>query len=355
VTKSAEKPVRVMIVEDSLVVRQLLAHIIGRDGRFQVVAAVPSAEEALAEVGRVKPDVISMDIRLPGMDGLEATARIMSEHPTPIVVISDAVEDASLKISMNALRAGALTVVEKPAGIASGDYERIAGTITTQLFIMSSVAVIRRRNIGEGSSRPTLAPLNEPPARIGFVALAASTGGPPALAKALDALPADFPVPVFVVQHMGAPFMEGFASWLDGLTALQVGLAIHGQTAQPGRVYVAPGAQHLAVSRGGVIHLTSDPPVGSQRPSATILFQSLARHAGPQTLGIVLTGMGDDGAAGLLDLRTAGGHTIAEHESTAVVNGMPGAAVSLKAAREILPLDLIGPRIARLVQRGAVA
>ncbi|PHR74209.1 MAG: hypothetical protein COA67_02200 [Lutibacter sp.] len=137
-----------MIVEDSLVVRELLKHIVARDPRFRVVAAVASAEEALTEIPRLQPDVISMDIRLPGMDGLEATARIMADHPTPIVVIADAVEDASLRISMNALRAGALTVVEKPAGPANASYERLADTICTQLYIMSSVPVIRRRNIG---------------------------------------------------------------------------------------------------------------------------------------------------------------------------------------------------------------
>lgn len=349
------KPVRVMIVEDSLVVRQLLAHIVGRDRRFVVAAAVASAEEALAELSRVKPDVISMDIRLPGMDGLEATARIMSEQPTPIVVIADAVEDASLKISMNALRAGALTVVEKPAGLGSGDYERIAETITTQLYIMSSVPVIRRRSIGGDVRVGPPVEANDTDGRIAYLALAASTGGPPALAKVLDALPADFGVPVFVVQHMGAPFMEGFAGWLDGLSPLRVGLAVHGETAQPGRVYVAPGDRHLAVAAGGVMRLTADPPIASQRPSATVLFQSLARHAGAQTLGVVLTGMGDDGASGLLDLRRAGGHTIAEHESTAVVYGMPAAAVNLRAAKEILPLDLIGARIVRLTERGLIA
>ncbi|MDZ4371339.1 MAG: response regulator, partial [Phenylobacterium sp.] len=194
----ARRLVRVMIVEDSLVVRQLLAHIVSRDPRFEIAAAVSSAEEALAEIGRVKPDVISMDIRLPGIDGLEATRRIMSEHPTPIVVIADAVEDAALRISMNALRAGALSVVEKPVGLATQGYEAIAQTICTQLFIMSSVPVIRRRNIGAPRDVPP-SPATEtrlhPFRRLEFVALAASTGGPPALARVLDTFPADFPAP----------------------------------------------------------------------------------------------------------------------------------------------------------------
>lgn len=347
-------PVRVMIVEDSLVVRQLLTHIIGRDPRFTVAAAVASAEEALAEIPRVRPDVISMDIRLPGMDGLEATARIMADHPTPIVVIADAVEDASLRISMNALRAGALTVVEKPAGPNSASYERLADTICTQLYIMSSVPVIRRRSIGaprdmRPEPRPVAVGAFE---RLDFLALAASTGGPPALAKVLSALPSNFPAPVLLVQHMGAAFMEGFAKWLDGLCAMPVIVAEDGVQAEAGRVYVAPGDRHLAIRSSGVLRVTTDPPVGGQRPSANVLFGALAEAAPTRTVAALLTGMGEDGAQGLSRLNQGGAHTIAEHASTAVVNGMPAAAVRLRAARDILPLDLIGPRIVQLAARG---
>ncbi len=351
---TAGAPVRVMIVEDSLVVRELLNHIVARDPRFRVVAAVASAEEALAEIPRLQPDVISMDIRLPGMDGLEATARIMSDHPTPIVVIADAVEDASLRISMNALRAGALTVVEKPAGPANASYERLADTICTQLYIMSSVPVIRRRNLG---GAPDVRPPPRPAAtgafeRLDFLALAASTGGPPALAKVVSALPSDFPAPVFIVQHMGAAFMEGFAKWLGGLTALPVSLGEDGVTAQPGCIYVAPGDSHMMVRGHGVIRISRDPPMGGQRPSANMLFGALAEAAPTRTVAALLTGMGEDGAQGLSRLAQGGAHTIAEHASTAVVNGMPGAAVRLRAARDVLPLDLIGPRIMQLAGKG---
>ncbi|WP_091737334.1 chemotaxis-specific protein-glutamate methyltransferase CheB [Phenylobacterium immobile] len=347
--------VRVMIVEDSPVVRQLLAHIIGRDSRFTVAAAVASGEEALSELGRVRPDVISMDIRLPGIDGLETTRRIMGEHPTPVVVVADAVEDASLKISMNALRAGALSVVEKPVGLGSGDYERVAQDICTQLFIMSSVPVIRRREIGGRPAASPPLPIHaaRPFAGLGYLALAASTGGPPALARVLDALPADFPAPVFIVQHMGPAFMEGFAQWLDGLSRLKVGLAVEGEVARAGQAYVAPGDHHLTVAAGGVMRLNREPAFAGQRPSANVLLRSLAKSAGAQTVGVILTGMGEDGAQGLLELRMAGGHTIVEHPSTTVVNGMPGAAARLGGAREILPLDRIGGRILDLAASGA--
>lgn len=338
-----------MIVEDSLVVRNLLAHIIARDPRLMVAAAVASGEEALREIGRVRPDVVSMDIRLPGIDGFETTARIMSEAPTPIVVIADAIED-SLKISMNALKAGALSVVEKPRGLANADYEGVSRTICDQLYIMSDVSVIRRR-----MQRPVRAATQgdvasaETPA---VLAIAASTGGPPALAKVLGDLPPDFPVPILLVQHMGAPFMEGFAAWLNTQVALDVRLARHSEVLAPGRVYVAPGDRHLTLGPQGMAMMTQDAPIMSQRPSANTLFDSVARNAGPRGLGVLLTGMGEDGATGLLAMRQAGGNTIAEDESTCVVFGMPGAAVKIGAARAILPLDMIGQRIMQILKAG---
>ncbi len=350
---SPQSRVRVMVVEDSLVVRQLLVHIIARDPRLVVAAAVGSAEEALREIGRVQPDVISMDIRLPGMDGLEATRRIMAEHPTPIVVIADSIEDSSLKISMNALRAGALTVVEKPVGVSSAGYAGIADTIRTQLYIMSQVPVVRRRSF---AWQPQGAPERPKPeavqglVRPGMMGIAASTGGPPALAKILGALPADFPLPILLVQHMGAPFMEGFASWLTGLMPLEVRLAQDQEIPSAGTVYVAPGDRHLLLSQAGTLRVSAEPPVGNQRPSATLLFQSMAQALGRRGVGVILTGMGEDGAQGLAELRQAGGYTLAEDESTAVVYGMPAAAVRLGGVSVSLPLDLIAPRLLRLAR-----
>ncbi|EIM27115.1 chemotaxis-specific protein-glutamate methyltransferase CheB [Microvirga lotononidis] len=351
---ASQPRVRVMVVEDSLVVRQLLVHIIASDPRLVVAAAVSSAEEALQEIGRVQPDVVSMDIRLPGMDGLEATRRIMSEHPTPIVVIADSIEDSSLKISMNALRAGALTVVEKPVGLSSANYAGIASTICTQLYIMSQVPVVRQRSFAPWRERTTIAPPRRDPewsaARPSIMGIAASTGGPPALAKVLGALPADFSLPVLLVQHMGAPFMEGFASWLNGLVPLKVRLAQDQEIPAAGHVYVAPGDRHLLLSPAGTLKVSAEPHLGNQRPSATMLFQSMARSVGRRGLGVILTGMGEDGAQGLVELRQAGGYGLGEDESTAVVYGMPAAASRMGGVNVSLPLDLIGPRILRLAR-----
>ncbi|WP_245906364.1 chemotaxis-specific protein-glutamate methyltransferase CheB [Teichococcus aestuarii] len=348
----SSQPVRVMIVEDSLVVRRLLNHIISRDPRLTVVAAVASAEEALQELPRVRPDVISMDIRLPGMDGLEATRRIMAEQPTPIVVIADSVEDSSLRISMNALRAGALSVVEKPVGMETGGHERVSETICTQLYIMSEVPVIRRRMMAGFRAAPPAAPRPEPAARqpAALLGIAASTGGPPALAQVLGALSADFPLPVLLVQHMGAAFMEGFAKWLGGVVPLPVALARDGETPRPGHVYVAPGDCHLMLAPQGYLRVTKDRPVASQRPAATLLFRSMAETLGPRGLGVLLTGMGEDGAVGLVQMRQEGAFTITEHESTAVVYGMPAAAVRMGGSSISLPLPLIGPRLQQLAR-----
>jgi two-component system chemotaxis response regulator CheB len=335
-----------MIVEDSRVVRELLTAIIGRDPRLQVAGAFTSAEEALAALPAVQPDVISMDICLPGMSGLDATRRIMAEQPRPIVVIADSAADLA-GLSMNALRAGALSVVEKPIGLEAGNYEEIAGEICTQLAIMSEVRVIRQRPFRSHQHDSGAAPPEEiaafpPPSAIG---IAASTGGPPALARVLGALPADFPVPIFLVQHMGARFMEGFATWLDGLVPLNVAIAEEGVVAQGGNVYVAPGAAHLTVAPGLVIKLDDGVPVDGQKPSATTLFRSLAQTLGSRALGVLLTGMGEDGARGLVDLRKSRGFTIAEDETTSVVYGMPGAAARLGGVSSSLPLDAIAGRI----------
>jgi two-component system chemotaxis response regulator CheB len=354
--KPAPARVRVMLVEDSLVVRQLLIHIVGRDPRLEVVAAVASGEEALATIGQTRPDVVSMDIRLPGIDGLETTRRIMAERPTPIVVIADSIEDSSLRISMNALRAGALSVVEKPVATTHAGYDAVATEICTQLRIMAAVPVIRRRPIGsEWAGRTAVAPVSAAlrvPEAPSVLALAASTGGPPALARVIGGLPARYPLPVLVVQHMGAAFMEGFAAWLNGVVGLAVSVARDGERAEAGHVYVAPGDRHLELGPAGHLRITDAAPVGGQRPAATALFRSVARHAGGRGVGVLLTGMGEDGATGLLDMRQAGALTIAEDESTAVVFGMPAAAIRLSAAGTVLPLDRIAAHLARLAEGG---
>lgn len=344
------KKIRVMLIEDSEVVRMLLEDIIHRDPRLEVAASVTSAEEGLKLLRKVAPDVISLDIRLPGMNGFQATKRIMAERPTPIVVVSASVEKEDLKISINALKAGALAIVEKPVGTTRSDYQEMANQICTQLVIMSEVKVVRqRRQFSHAqAARPRSAQtLNGGAFRI--LGIAASTGGPNALERLLGGLPSDFPLPILIVQHITATFLDGFVAWLDDVCPFTATLARDGELPSAGKVYVAPADSHLRI-KAGRLWLDSGLPISNQRPSGTALFESLAREFGPRAIGVLLTGMGDDGAAGLLDLREAGGCTIAEDESTAVVYGMPQAACRLGAACESLPLHDIPTRVISLIE-----
>ena len=346
------RKIRVLIVEDSIVIRELLEHIVGHDPRLEIAAAVGSAEEALRILERVSPDVISMDIRLPGMNGLEATRRIMAERPTPIVVVSASVESEDLQITMNALQAGALAVLEKPAGTTSGEYESLAQRFGTQLAIMSEVKLVRRR-VAATHTRAvrtrTIATHSERqvashPGGYRMMGIVCSTGGPSALVQLLGGLGTGFPLPIALVQHITSSFLGGFASWLESVSPFSVTIVTDRVTPVPGRIYLAAPDRHLRLEYGTLLVDAGDPVCG-QRPSGTVLFESMATDLGAAALGVLLTGMGDDGAEGLLQIRNFGGHTIAEHESTAVVYGMPGEAVRLGAVCESLPLPAVAPRI----------
>jgi two-component system, chemotaxis family, protein-glutamate methylesterase/glutaminase len=359
-----EAKIRVLIVEDSRVIREFLEYIIGQDSRLKVVGSIGSAEEALrvlnpASPNAIFPDVISMDIRLPGMNGFEATQRIMWERPTPIVVVSASVESEDMKITMNALKAGALAVLEKPLGTTSGHYQALASHLCTQLVIMSKVKVVRiqappgsRLHAGpplesrmEGSLFPGPAVPDYGAYRV--LGIVSSTGGPNALVQLLGRLGPDFMLPIALVQHITGSFLEGFASWLDSVTPFSVVIVNDRAPLASGKIFVANQNRHLRVAHG-YAEVDAGDPVCGQRPSGNVLFESMATRLGRQGLGILLTGMGDDGAAGLLQLRKKGGYTIAEHESTALVYGMPGEAVRLGAVCESLPLPFIAPRILQL-------
>jgi two-component system, chemotaxis family, protein-glutamate methylesterase/glutaminase len=340
------KRIRVLIIEDSGVVRQLIEYIVGHDPRLEVAAAVGSAEEALRILGDVSPDVISMDIRLPGMNGLEATRRIMAERPTPIVVVAGGFQGAEPRIAAEALQAGALAVLEKPAGVTSPGHEASAQHLCTQLAIMSAVMLVRRRAAGTPDRYQPMSelPAAPHPGAYRMMGIVCSTGGPRALKQILGALGSSFPLPIAVVQHIAGRDFPSFAAWLQNVTSCPVVIVGDRAVPAPGCVYLAAPDRHLLLERG-VLLADEGNPVGGQRPSGTVLFGSMAADLGGGALGVLLTGMGEDGAAGLLRLRDRGGHTIAECESTAVVYGMPSVAVRLGAVCESLPLPAIGPRV----------
>lgn len=339
------KPIRVLIVEDSAVVREHLRRIIAADTRFEVVGMTASGEEAVDAVERLAPDVISMDIQLPGIGGFEATRRIMTRRPTPIVIVSGT-ESRDVSLAMEAFKAGALSIVEKPVSSAHQAYEGIAGRLRTQLAIMSEVKVVRQREPGGMRRAGRFPAAGENPWRL--LAVGASTGGPNALSQVLGGLGAGFPLPIVVVQHMAQAFLDGFAQWLSSLSGFPVTVVNERVLLAPGQVYLAPGDSHLAIDGVSAL-LDGSPPVKNHRPSANVLFASAARHFGSSVIGVLLTGMGDDGASGLREIKDAGGFTIAEAESSAVIYGMPGAAVKLGAACESVALEGIAARILEIV------
>jgi two-component system, chemotaxis family, protein-glutamate methylesterase/glutaminase len=350
------KPIRVMIVEDSLTARQCFTRWIDADPRLTVVGAYESAEQALKCLQRVAPDVISMDIHLPGMNGIDATQRVMETRPTPIVIISRSVNADDLDATMEALRAGAVSVVEKPVDGSSWDMASMSSRICRELAVMSQVKVVRQRF---NHSRPASSLANQHRCaaprihtssdQYRVLGVAASTGGPRAIQILLESLGPEFPLPIVMVQHMTASFQQGFVSWLDRTSPQHVVEGSQDEIVQPGHVYVAPSDLHMKV-RGGRLAVVEGPPVSAQCPSATVLFQSLAESYGPRAIGALLTGMGDDGAEGLLSMKWRGAYTITEDESTSAVYGMPGVACQLGAECVSLPLESIGPAIRQLVR-----
>ncbi|MEZ6242345.1 MAG: chemotaxis protein CheB [Phycisphaerales bacterium] len=349
-THRGRPPIRVMIVEDSQTAQQWLAGLIDADPRLRVVSIVPSGERALAELDRVRPDVISLDIHLPGINGIATTREVMTHRPTPIVVCSASTRSRDSRLSMEALQAGALTVVEKPSGLRR---DEMGASLCEQLVRMSDVHLVRRRIGAHTPSPPSreapLTPAGSPTA-IGFVS---STGGPGALARVLGELPGDVPFSILLVQHISPSFFDGFVSWLDGVGPLHAVPARLGDTPRPGHIHVAPPGSHTTLVRGRFA-MTPPHPDDLNVPSGAELLSSMARDLGARAMGVVLTGMGDDGAAGLLDIRNAGGFTIAEHESTAVVNGMPRVAIALGAACRVCPVHEIAAELLRVCAEGEV-
>jgi len=340
--KKEKYMIKVLIVEDSPVVREFLIYILSADPDIHVVGSANNGEEALDAVRRYQPDVITMDIHMPKMDGLETTRRIMETEPTPIVIVSGSNDPREATTTFRAIEVGALAILARPNGIGHQDHATTAGELVQTVKLMSEVKVVRRWP--QSRHKPVLplaAKILGKSVRAKVIAMGASTGGPPVLQTVLSMLPKDLPLPVLIVQHIASGFVTSLVEWLAQSSGLPVHVAKHGEQMLPGHAYVAPDACQMKVERGGKIVLTDDGPENGLRPSVSYLFRSLAAVYGGEVVAGLLTGMGRDGAEELLRLKEKGAVTFAQDKDSSVVHGMPGEAIRLNAATFILAPDKI--------------
>jgi len=340
VTPGHERPIRVLVADDSELFRELLARVIAAEPGFEVAAVAADGNAAAGFARSLKPDVITMDLNMPDADGFSGIARIMADTPTPILVLTANREEA---VGFRALSLGALDILEKPQ--ATTDLDEYGRLLRSRLRLLAGVKVIRHvRGLRERGS-----PTPRPSGRTDLVVIGASLGGPRALATLFRGLPATFPTPIAVVQHIADGFTEGLASWLASESRLDVREARDGDPLSPGRVLVAPTGRHLLVA-DGMARLSDAPPVDTFKPSVTPLFASAARSYGARACGVILTGMGHDGADGLKAIKDAGGPTLAQDEATSAVFGMPRAAIELGAVDRVLPLDELARALLELTR-----
>jgi two-component system chemotaxis response regulator CheB len=332
------RDVRVLIADDSVVVRRVVKQMLESGEGIRVIGMASSGAEAVEMTAQLRPDLITMDLMMPGMDGLEATARIMAQHPTPVLFFSSFFDHDGMHSRFDALAAGALDVLEKPTLEPDERWDAQAGALVKRVKALAQVPVvahIRGSHVLAGQRSRTLASAN---ARSGVevVAIGVSSGGPRVVDEILSALPREFDLAILVVQHMAEGFMGGLVAWLQPRCALPIKVAEEGDTVRPGHVLFAPDSAHLTLLPTGRVQLSAADPVNGLRPSVDVAFASVASVYRARAAGIVLTGMGADGAAGLLAIRDAGGLTMVQDEASCVVFGMPRAAIQRGAAQRVL-------------------
>jgi two-component system, chemotaxis family, protein-glutamate methylesterase/glutaminase len=335
--------IRILVVEDSKTVQQLLVSAFNADPGLEVVGTAETGEDAVEAARTLKPDLITMDINLGGMNGLDATRTIMSSAPVPIVIVSGKVDPEDSAALFRFIEAGALMVLAKPEPVGTPGHPASMARLIHYLKLMSEIKVVRRvfpRLAAVPEER--IITLPEPRPRIKVVAIGASTGGPPLLQQILSSLPSRFGAAVLVVQHMVEGFTDNFVHWLNQASRLPVLVAKDGMMILPGTVYVAPHGREMEVAGGDTISLLDPAPRPGVRPSVSALFRSVALSYGRNAVGVLLSGMGSDGAAELKRMRDCGAVTIAQSRESCVVFGMPGEAVKLNAANYVLsPEEII--------------
>jgi two-component system, chemotaxis family, protein-glutamate methylesterase/glutaminase len=355
VTVAKNKLVRLLIVDQSPAARERLRRLFDEVPDIDVVGEAGTIEKALDLLDDVSPTAVLTGCELPEPGSFAAVKEMMTLHPVPVVMVTKEDKASASALDIQALEAGAVALVSWTRGDPNAAKEGGNHLIRT-VRAMSEVKVVRRRGHRaheeppSSTATPTLV-LQAPGGRIDIVAIGASTGGPPVLQTILGGLSRPFPVPIVLVQHMSPGFQGSLVKWLSESTGIRLCVGEHGMPLDPGVVYLAPDNKHMALDSGGRMVLNSDPPENGSRPSVSVLFRSVAQHYGPRAVGILLTGMGRDGAKELRLMRDRGAVTIAQDEETSVVHGMPGEAIKLKGARYVLPPD----RVAYVVEHHVLA
>jgi two-component system chemotaxis response regulator CheB len=380
------QPIRVLVVDDSALMRRVITGLLEQDPGIRVVATARNGREAIELVQELRPDIVTMDVRMPVMDGLATTEHLMAYCPTPILVLTASLASHEVDITFKMLGAGALEVIEKPSGSDAQALDRTGRALIRRIKVLARVKVVthlrgRRKPVDLLSTLPRLAangtehtqasktaskataddapasPLIRSPRypvaassglAVPLIVIGASTGGPRIVNEVLAALPSGLPSAVLVVQHIAQGFSAGMAEWLANASRLPVRLAHEGQAIRAGEVLIAPDARDLLITPERTVHL-SENPLLIQRPSIDISMQAAAEVFGARAIGVLLTGMGRDGGYGMLTIKRSNGYTIAQDETTSTIFGMPRAAIQLGAAREILPAGRIAPRLVELI------
>ncbi|HSI94809.1 MAG: chemotaxis-specific protein-glutamate methyltransferase CheB [Methylophilaceae bacterium] len=351
-------PIRLLVVEDSPAVREFLLYLFASDQEIQVIGTAGNGEEALEAVKAKQPDVITMDLHMPKMDGYAATRAIMENTPTPIVIVTGSSTTDEMSTTLSALEAGALAVMKRPTGVGHPDHAATARELIQTVKLMSEIKVVKRwakHKVPTATPSDMTMPEMVPPApsshkHLRLVAIGSSTGGPLVLQQLLTRLPKDFPLPIIIVQHIAQGFTEGFVQWLTEASGFPVRLAVHGQVMMPGHAYVVPNGFQPSIDAYARITLKKDPPENGHCPSVSCLFRSVAQAYGASAVGVLLTGMGKDGAAELGLMRANGALTIAQDKESSVVHGMPGEAIALGAAAYVLGPDKIASALISVVR-----
>ncbi|MGE5561200.1 MAG: protein-glutamate methylesterase/protein-glutamine glutaminase [Chloroflexota bacterium] len=342
--------IRVLIVDDSAFMRKIISDLLAGDRDIAVIATARDGLDAVEKCKQLRPDVITLDVEMPRLDGLQCLERLMVECPTPVLMVSSLTQEGAAT-TVRALELGAVDFIPKPSGSISLDMAKVRDDL------INKVKVAARANVRPARRRPDALPVAAArpatPGRGGrrIVCIGCSTGGPGALHEVLPRLPADLGAPVLVVQHMPPGFTRSLAQRLDELSPLRIREAAAGDRFGPGDVLIAPGGSHMTLASPDTIALNQDPPLHGVRPAVDITLSSVVQHFGGDAVGVILTGMGFDGARAMAELHRAGGRTIAEHQSTCVVYGMPRAVVEMGVADVVAPIHAIAERIVEALQR----